>query len=190
MRKITPNFGKGFSCARCNRVLTNPESVKIGLGPVCVRKMKRNDEGHDEDGSTIADIPFDFETWDVVCKRVPNGRTAIDGQPLYRVSTNINQAVVWHSPTGFEWGYGGSGPADFALNILHWFVPPKKGGKAHDFPVEVSKGSVTSAFASRYHQDFKRYVAAIPHEGGIIKGDLIKAYIKEKIAEFNSQDLY
>ena len=26
--------------------------------------------------------------------------------------------VVFHSPTGFSWGYGGSGPADLALSIL------------------------------------------------------------------------
>lgn len=26
--------------------------------------------------------------------------------------------VVHHSPTGFEWGYSGSGPADLALSIL------------------------------------------------------------------------
>lgn len=26
--------------------------------------------------------------------------------------------VVRHSPTGFEWGYGGSGPADLAYSIL------------------------------------------------------------------------
>ena len=26
--------------------------------------------------------------------------------------------VVRHSPTGFSWGYGGSGPADTALSIL------------------------------------------------------------------------
>lgn len=25
---------------------------------------------------------------------------------------------VYHSPTGFCWGYGGSGPADLALSIL------------------------------------------------------------------------
>ena len=25
---------------------------------------------------------------------------------------------VRHSPTGFQWGYGGSGPADLALSIL------------------------------------------------------------------------
>jgi hypothetical protein len=26
--------------------------------------------------------------------------------------------VVLHSPTGFGWGYGGSGPADLALSLL------------------------------------------------------------------------
>jgi len=26
--------------------------------------------------------------------------------------------IVEHSPTGFQWGYGGSGPADLALSIL------------------------------------------------------------------------
>lgn len=33
--------------------------------------------------------------------------------------------VVVHSPTGFEWGYGGSGPSDLALSILadHLAVP-------------------------------------------------------------------
>ena len=35
--------------------------------------------------------------------------------------------VVFHSPTGFECGYGGSGPADLALSIMadHWGVDPK-----------------------------------------------------------------
>jgi hypothetical protein len=30
----------------------------------------------------------------------------------------LRQRIVYHSPTGFEWGYAGSGPADLALNIL------------------------------------------------------------------------
>lgn len=38
--------------------------------------------------------------------------------------------VGTHSPTGFEWGYGGSGPADLAESILHLcvgigFLPPR-----------------------------------------------------------------
>lgn len=44
-------------------------------------------------------------------KRGPNGLEAtVDGRPLHH--------EVFHSPTGFEMGYGGSGPADLALSIL------------------------------------------------------------------------
>lgn len=39
-----------------------------------------------------------------------------------RVSCTFNGRPVphvkWHSPAGFEFGYGGSGPADLALSIL------------------------------------------------------------------------
>lgn len=47
--------------------------------------------------------------------------------PAERVSVHIETATgliyqlihyVHHSPTGFEWGYAGSGPADLALSIL------------------------------------------------------------------------
>lgn len=48
--------------------------------------------------------------------RTPNGARVFrvageDREPL-------RQRIVYHSPTGFEWGYAGSGPADLALNIL------------------------------------------------------------------------
>ena len=38
----------------------------------------------------------------------------VDNRPL--------RHQVRHSPTGFEWGYLGSGPADLALNILWNFL--------------------------------------------------------------------
>ncbi|MGC9084405.1 MAG: DUF6166 domain-containing protein, partial [Anaerolineae bacterium] len=38
----------------------------------------------------------------------------VDGRPL--------QHIVRYSPTGFEWGYGGSGPADLALSILRDYL--------------------------------------------------------------------
>lgn len=46
---------------------------------------------------------------DIVCRRRPDGTAVVEG---------IRQVWVWHSPTGFELGYGGSGPAALALNIL------------------------------------------------------------------------
>ena len=32
--------------------------------------------------------------------------------------TNVPHYVIHHSPMGYEWGYGGSGPADLALNMV------------------------------------------------------------------------
>ncbi|MDI3317246.1 MAG: DUF6166 domain-containing protein [Bacillota bacterium] len=52
----------------------------------------------------------------------------VNGRPL--------RHVVLHSPTGFSWGYGGSGPADLALSILADFLGDRK-------------------LAEQLHQDFK-----------------------------------
>lgn len=54
-----------------------------------------------------------------------SGRRNEHGDTNVYVSPRGDQAHVYglphiphHSPTGFEWGYGGSGPADLALAIL------------------------------------------------------------------------
>lgn len=53
--------------------------------------------------------------------------------------------IVRHSPDGFEWGYGGSGPAQLALGILfHHFTHYKR---------YSSKRAAKEA--EQYHQDFK-----------------------------------
>ncbi len=44
----------------------------------------------------------------------------IDGKPLSPVRS---QKVYNHSPDGFNWGYGGSGPAQLALAILLKYLP-------------------------------------------------------------------
>ena len=54
-----------------------------------------------------------------------------------------------HSPTGFEWGYGGSGPAQLALAIL-----------ADHFGPTGEKRALT------IYQDFKaRVIATLPYAG-------------------------
>ena len=71
---------------------------------------------------------------DIVCRREA-GRAVIEGVP---------HEWVWHSPTGFEWVYGGSGPADLALNILLAATGDRD-------------------FAAQHHQSFKwRFVASLP----------------------------
>jgi uncharacterized protein DUF6166 len=61
--------------------------------------------------------------------------------------------IPYHSPEGFEMGYGGSGPADLALAILVDYFgerPPRDGHKSPRF----SQWTVKSK-AWKLHQSFK-----------------------------------
>lgn len=90
---------------------------------------------------------------DIVLTRTPAGAHA-----------NIPQEIVYHSPTGFEWGYGGSGPADLALNVLVLFVD-KDSAKA-------------------LHQQYKwDVISKIPYEGGVILAKDVVAWIEAHIEE-------
>lgn len=133
------------------------------MGPVCWAKQQADNDRRAETGGMIVDLPFDGVSMDIRCER--RGNT---------IHVNIPQHVVHHSPDGFEWGYGGSGPADFALNILDLFAPELPWGAE---PVECYRGRC-SQFAWDNHQAFKRdFVAALPREGGVIHGATIRSWI-------------
>ncbi|HHY45862.1 MAG TPA: hypothetical protein GX506_01005 [Firmicutes bacterium] len=101
--------------------------------------------GAEEEEQSLPLLPFDG---DIVCRRDSSG------EPQF----NIPQRIKHHSPTGMEWGYGGSGPADFALNILALFVDEET--------------------AFKLHQSFKwHFVAPLPETGGIIKRADIIAWL-------------
>ena len=75
----------------------------------------------------------------------------------------MGQPLVYHSPTGYEWGYYGSGPADLALNILERFVEPPE--------------------AWRLHQAFKaEVVATVPQDGGAISAEFVREWLLERWA--------
>jgi hypothetical protein len=77
------------------------------------------------------------------------------GQPTFK---GVEHRVIRHSPTGMEWGYAGSGPADLALNIL-------------------LLAGLDQAEADWLYQDFKfAYIAPMPHEGGVIKTKEVRAW--------------
>jgi len=92
--------------------------------------------------------------------------------------------VVQHSQSGWEWGYPGSGCAEFALNILNLFVPPRRetGGENFDEtnpyePIRCFYGEC-SYFAWMNHQELKRdFIMNLPRAGGTIKGGEIRRWI-------------
>ncbi len=76
--------------------------------------------------------------------------------------------------TGFDWGFGGSGPADLALNVLALFLPltPEATG------VALRDGSSVSEAAWALHQEFKYdLIATLPRAGGDICATTIRAWI-------------
>jgi len=71
---------------------------------------------------------------------------------------------LWdHSPTGFEWAYSGSGPAQLALAILADAIgAPRTDPKRRDWEDDDLDARTV---AVRLHQDFKRaYIALLPRD--------------------------
>ncbi len=92
--------------------------------------------------------------------------------------------VIYHSPTGLEYGYAGSGPADLALSILgHWY-----GCNALTLSRKIRKLvelDDEERAAAQYHQDFKfRFIAPADQKSSplIIGRGEITNFIADQIA--------
>jgi len=92
--------------------------------------------------------------------------------------------LAHHSPSGFECGYGGSGPADLALSILAAFAPTRADG-----PTErLYKGARCSRFAWMHHQRFKwELIATLPKEGGVLRAADIREWIAARETEVTEE---
>ncbi len=73
---------------------------------------------------------------------------------------------LWnHSPDGFEWGYGGSGPAQLSLAILAFLCGD-------------------DVLAVRLHQAFKfQVISALPKEGWYLTHSFVREWVIEQAAE-------
>jgi hypothetical protein len=96
------------------------------------------------------------------------------------VRTNVPHLVVHHSPGGFEFGYGGSGPADLALNVCQWYLNSLgySGQKTGCFD------GVCWSLAWILHQEFKwAFIAKAPHKGITIPMAEIRKWFEAQITE-------
>ena len=85
---------------------------------------------------------------------------------LYPQVQGVKRKIRRHS-NGWNWGYGGSGPADLALNILLRATGDKRA-------------------AEQFYQDFKwEVIAEIPWEGAEILLKDIHAWLRQKGYEPN-----
>lgn len=103
---------------------------------------------------------MDIEMPGVIYGECTDHKVYING---YLLSPKKSQKVRNHSPDGFNWGYGGSGPAQLALAILLEFV---------DVPIALA-----------FYQDFKwKYIASLTFQACFeIPIHEVKEFINEKL---------
>ncbi len=154
-------------CGRCHRPLTDPESIQLGIGPECRKHeggvvdtgLCKRDEFSDQFDNAI---PFERA---LVLRRSLRPVLQDSNDQVGGAITNVPHLVVHHSPDGYEFGYGGSGPADLALNACQLYLNmigyEGKETKCYDGKCW------TLAFA--LHQKFKsQFIASAPRTGRII----------------------
>lgn len=164
-------------CSRCKKPLSNPKSVDAGMGPICrghgdkdMETCKREDFA---DADVVGEYSDVFLEEALVLQRDGNDDHAI-------VRTNVPHLVVHHSPNGFDFGYGGSGPADLALNVCQWYLNliHYEGEKTQCFD-----GNCWS-LAFVLHQEFKRtFIESAPHSGTVIAFGWIRDWFEKHITE-------
>ena len=152
-----------MNCIVCKRPLTNKASIMAGIGPVCSAKQRLEDKEHP----------------DMIYDQSPlNLGVMIHRYGDHKKVTNVPWICVSHSPDGFEWGYGGSGPSDLALNIIE-NVLRYTGHKEPQSKCSVRGEAFYLTWA--IYQDFKReFIATMPNDGGTIPLQRILDWIETK----------
>jgi len=87
--------------------------------------------------------------------------TSTNGQVVKQLLPDRSQKLRNHSPTGFNWGYAGSGPAQLALALLlHYLNDDDK--------------------ALQYYQRFKEdVIMVLPQEDFNLNEDVVIRWLRE-----------
>lgn len=143
------------TCSICGCKLTDPNSVERGIGPICANSNLSHTETATRTRQ-IADhyIAIPIKHNGLILRRDENG-----------VSTNVPHLIIEHSPTGYEFGYGGSGPADLALNVVEVLLRHI----GYEGPRMPCLDGSCFQMAWSMHHDFKwRFLCAVQRSGATI----------------------
>jgi len=182
-------------CAYCGLERNNAVAGRTGFHGVCLQRMSeaaRKSEG--DQNRFILEPYYKGGQDDVFWERRADG--------LY---TNVLRVVVWHSPTGYEVGYAGSGPADFALNIAENFMPhrpltdrEKREGVVYNLdairperePENCWRQFYASRFAMMVHQKLKEtfLMSQSERKGGKIEGATLFEFMTNNMVIFQNHE--
>lgn len=179
-----PNFfgdTGSTKCGRCGRPLSDPESKARGLGPVCAAKVGGgNAPDYLRGGGVYIDTP------------ITEGLILDRAEDSDRVATNVPHRVTMHSPSGYEFGYGGSGPADLALNTVEHLIQhlaakneieaPTRYKSADDTP-QIDTGRVSEAALSMYQQFKSDFIARARRDGDTVPYEPMREWVTTRIEE-------
>lgn len=103
------------------------------------------------------------------------------------IACNIEREVIHHSPSGWEYGYGGSGPADLALSICHYYA--REMGMEGGTEIQLFEGT-TSHFVWSIHQEFKRHfiVPLSRNDNHMIEASRIRAWVNSAWRAYNQSE--
>lgn len=147
----------------------------MGIGPVCLAKLG------EVFTTDVIDLAYDDDLRDIHFRRDTN-ESAQEWESGETLHFNIPQVHRHHSPSGFEWGYAGSGPADFALNILAIFTDELPERPLPEWEYLWDKTRV-HPLVWAWHQEFKtRFIAVAPRDGTLIPGSVIREFIRQQLA--------
>lgn len=129
-------------------------------------------------------LPLPLKDHGLVMKRGEEGPG-----PRGTVKTNIPHRVEQGSPDGFEFGYGGSGPSDLALNAVEHLIDHLASKGKIEPPTdyyteeegEVQRGRVSKT-AFRLAEEFKaQFIAPAPTSGACVKYQVLKEWLLERL---------
>lgn len=147
------------------------------MGPICRGHGGKDMETRKREG--FSDGPITGDNDDVELREaLVLQRDGDDDHAIVR--TNVPHLVVHHSPSGFEFGYGGSGPADLALNVCQFYLNSigYQGQKTKCFD------GFCWSLAWVLHQEFKwHFISSAPRKGITIPMSDIKAWFEAHVTD-------
>jgi len=152
-------------CRRCHRNLVREPWRSKGIGKICSQKEEWEKDKATTDDNGDIHVPYDGG--DIFISRLASqsydnsGQLTLAMHTCSGIKTNVKRIVTRHSPSGFNFGYGGSGPADLALNICYMFCKNKQD-------------------AEKIYQNFKwKFIAVDAKEELVIKKNDIVTFLNE-----------
>jgi len=114
------------NCNCCGKTLSRADSIKRGMGEICYGHLQEDIER----GTVRNGTKIEPKSWDDNQIRLPEKskgkvykavRGIINNRLVICEGSQLRDLphIMYHSPDGFEWGYGGSGPSDLARSILY-----------------------------------------------------------------------